>query len=84
MSTAVERLAAATDVAELPAIKQDIEAEYQAEKILYDNATAQYNEIRIAANEYRQLASVHEQNMRNLDADQLVGARYVGLLNTPH
>ena len=82
MNTAVERLAATTDVAELPNLRQDIEAEYQAEKVLFDNAIAQHGEAQIEANKYRERADMHRVNMSRLNADQLVGARYVGLLNT--
>lgn len=82
MSTAVERLAAATETSELPNIKQDIEAEYQAEKILYDNATAQYKEAQTIATDYKNLSNTHKSAMSKLDADSLVGARYVELINT--
>lgn len=80
MSTALDKLAAATSIEELPQIKIDIEAEYEAEKVLYDSDITQYQDAQKIANEYRNSASQHGVNMQLLNADEVIGKKYVELL----
>ena len=81
MSVALDRLAAATDVSELPQIKIDIDAEHAAEKVLHDSDIAQYDEAKKVADEYRTSASKHQANMLLLESEDVVGKKYVELLN---
>lgn len=81
MNELLERLASCT-LEELPAIKAEMEAEYTAQKVLYDASVA----VQVQASEtiatHSRKAAEHKAIMSSLSPVKAVGARYIELLNS--